>query len=428
LPSADAIYVGKEAIMGSVVEAKAPLQITLRRTPEGPLAPYISLVSDAMRRDGFRPYTIRYETRIVADFSRWLKQRRVDVHDLTTDCIEGYLRYRGLRRRPTKCDAAALRRACRVFTDAGLISERATGEHSNPARQYACEYARYLRDERGLSNATLLNYMPFVHRFLDKHFGNSPVRFDRKRAPDVVCFVREEAKRLSLQHAKIMTTALRSLLRYAHYRGDTSDDWSSKVPVVAGWSMSSIPRGVPSHVVQSVLSHCDQSTDIGRRDYAILLLLARLGLRAREIVSLTLDDIKWASGYLTVRGKGNDESHLPLPRDVGHAIAEYLQRSRPASNSRQIFLRAPAPHRPFRSSAAIDSVVSRALDRTQIEVSRRGAHQFRHGLATELLRRGASLSEIGEVLRHRYMDSTRIYAKVDVTSLRELAMAWPRGV
>ncbi|WP_081723660.1 tyrosine-type recombinase/integrase [Paraburkholderia mimosarum] len=414
--------------MGSLVEAKAPLQITLRRTPEGPLAPYISMVSDAMRRDGFRPYTIRYETRVVADFSRWMKRRRVDLLDLTPECIDGYLRYRRLRRRPAKCDAAALRRACRVLTDAGLISERAEDEHLNPARLYASEYSRYLRDERGLSNATLLNYMPFAYRFLDQTFGNNPVCFDHTCVPDVVCFVQDEAKRLSVQHAKIMTTALRSLLRYAHYHGDTSADWSSKVPVVAGWSMSSIPRGVPPHVVQSVLSHCDQDTDTGRRDYAILLLLARLGLRAREIVSLTLDDIEWASGYLTVHGKGNEESQMPVPRDVGHAIAEYLQRSRPASNSRQIFLRARAPNSPFRSSAAIDCVVSRALERAEIETSRRGAHQFRHGLATELLRRGASLSEIGEVLRHRHMDSTRIYAKVDLISLRELALPWPRGV
>jgi len=234
--------------------------------------------------------------------------------------------------------------------------------------------------------------MPFAYRFLDKTFGNNAVCFDHTCALEVVSFVREEAKRLSVRHAKIMTTALRSLLRYAHYHGDTSADWSSNVPVVAGWSMSSIPRGVSPHVVQSVLSHCDRDTDTGRRDYAILLMLARLGLRAREIVSLTLDDIEWASGYLTVHGKNNEESHMPVPR------------------------------------AAIDSVVSRALDRAEIVTSRRGAHQFRHGLATELLRRGASLSEIGEVLRHRHMDSTRIYAKVDLIALRELALPWPRGV
>jgi len=166
---------------------------------------------------------------------------------------------------------------------------------------------------------------------------------------------------------------------------------------------------------------------MGRREYAILLLLARLGLRAGEIVALTLEDINWERGCIGVSGKRDQRCELPLPMDVGEAIADYLQSGRPCSNSRSLFLRAQAPTCGFSAHTAVSSVVRRALARAGIESDRKGAHQFRHALATQMLRHGASLSEIGELLRHRQPDTTRIYAKVDLAALRTLALPWPGG-
>ena len=178
--------------------------------------------------------------------------------------------------------------------------------------------------------------------------------------------------------------------------------------------------------LRRVLAHCNRRRATGRRDYAILLLLARLGLRACEIAELTLDDIDWKGGLLTVRGKG-DASQLPLPSDVGKAIAVYLKSGRPYSQSRKIFLRGVAPAIPFKRPGSVGTVVAHALRRAKIDSARKGSHQFRHSLATEMLRHGASLAEIGELLRHRNVQTTTIYAKVDLTALRTLVVPWPGG-
>ncbi len=225
-----------------------------------------------------------------------------------------------------------------------------------------------------------------------------------------------------------MTTALRSFLRYARYRGDIKIDLAAAVPTVANWSMTSIPRAISAEHVQALLASCNCQTAVGCRDYAILLLLARLDLRAGEVVALTLDDIDWEAGLLKVTGKRGEERPLPLPVEVGEAIATYLQAGRPHTTSRRVFLRCKAPIRGFRSSVAIGSIVRHTLERAAIDLPSKGAHQFRHGLACELLRRGASLAEIGELLRHRSPNTTALYAKVDLVALRTLALPWPGGV
>jgi site-specific recombinase XerD len=166
---------------------------------------------------------------------------------------------------------------------------------------------------------------------------------------------------------------------------------------------------------------------MGRRDYAILLLLARLGLRSSEVAFLELDDIDWNVGQLSVRGKSGRRSELPLPPEVGKAIAAYLRRGRPDSASRRVFLRAKAPVRGFQGASGVGSIVRHSLKRAGVNAPTHGAHQFRHGLATEMLRQGASLSEIGELLGHRHPQTTKIYAKVDINALRTLALPWPGG-
>jgi site-specific recombinase XerD len=278
-----------------------------------------------------------------------------------------------------------------------------------------------------LAEATVINYLPFVREFLSDRFGNGPVRLSRLCAGDVVRFVRLQARRLHWKRAKILTTALRSFLHYAQYRGDVALDLAAAVPTVANWSMTSIPRAIPANAVRQLLASVDRCTAMGRRDYAILLLLARLGLRANEVVQLELRDIEWRSGSLSVQGKRGRRSMLPLPADVGAAIAAYLRRGRPPSNSPRVFLRTHAPFCGFRGPVAITSLVRHNLTRAGIEAPTHGAHQFRHALATEMLQQGASLAEIGDVLRHRSSQTTKIYTTVDLESLRPLALPWPGG-
>jgi site-specific recombinase XerD len=222
-------------------------------------------------------------------------------------------------------------------------------------------------------------------------------------------------------------TALRAFLKYLLQRGKIAIDLSASVPKLAYWSLAKLPAHLHADQVTQILESCDRTTVQGRRDFAILLLLARLGLRAGEVAALRLDDVNWEQGSLTIRGKGNRWARMPLPRDVGEAIVDYLANGRSACADRRIFLRAHAPQRGFRGATPISIVASKALARARIDHSRGGAHIFRHSLATEMLRQGSSLAEIGDVLRHQHPDTTRIYAKVDLSALRELAMPWPGG-
>jgi site-specific recombinase XerD len=295
------------------------------------------------------------------------------------------------------------------------------------AERYAQAYEQYLREARALAGTTIVNYVPFIRDFLEDQFGHGRVRLPRLCAGDVVRFVQRQASRLHLRRAKLMTTALRSFLHYARYRGEVTLDLAAAVPIVANWSITSIPRAISSDHVRQLLASIDRRTAVGRRDYAVLLLLARLGLRASEVAFLEIDDIDWNTGRLYVRSKGAQRLELPLPTEVGKAIAAYLRRGRPYSTSRRVFLRAKAPIRGFRGPGGIGSIVRHSLKRAGIRAPTTGAHQFRHGLATEMLRQGASLSEIGELLGHRHPQTTKIYAKVDIEALRRLALPWPGG-
>lgn len=224
-----------------------------------------------------------------------------------------------------------------------------------------------------------------------------------------------------------MVTGLRSFFRFAQFRGLVASDLAAVVPPVPNWKMAGLPKYLSTEAVQRVLGASERATVRGKRDYAILLLLARLGLRAGEIVALQLDDIDWANAELAIRSKkGDGWARLPLLVDVGQALARYLA-VRPPSAYRNVFVRDYAPYTPFAFSGAVSDLVRKAIERAGVKSARNGAHVFRHTLATEMLRRGASLTEIGRVLRHRDPDSTMIYAKVDLGALRELALPWPGG-
>ncbi len=403
-------------------------QVVLSRAPEGPLAPYIVSFCKSVSARGYAVYSIHRQVLIAACFSRWLGQRGVGLRAITADHCALYLRYRARHRRVRPGDAAALTYVIDFLRQEGVVPVGKIPVRRLTAVEHcAQEYEQYLRETRALARTTIINYVPFIRDFLNDRFGDGPVTLSRLCAGDVVRFVHRQAPRLHRKRAKLMTTALRSFLGYARYRGELTLDLAAAVPVVANWSMTSIPRAIAAHQVRQLLASIDRRTAIGHRDYAILLLLARLGLRSGEVASLDLDDIDWTAGQLSVRGKRGQRSELPLPTEVGAAIAAYLQRGRAHSASRRVFLRAKAPIRGFQGASGIGSIVRHSLQRAGIDAPTTGAHQFRHGLATEMLRQGASLGEIGELLGHRHPQTTMIYTQVDIKALRRLALPWPGG-
>jgi len=393
---------------------------------DGPLGPYIESYDAEMRGEGYARHTRELQTRLVADFGCWLAKRGIQAQDISAELFRPYLRARARRRRPTRNDLSALQRLMELLRRQGVV-EAAAVPVATPAQRLQSEFRLYLRQERALASTTQAAYTAFVNEFLTERFGAGPVDLSRLCAADITRFVRRRAGTIQSKRVQLMTTALRSFLRFARYRGDIDKDLAACIPAVANWKQSTLPRALPPEQVEQVLNSVDRETVMGRRDYAILLILARLGLRAGEIRALTLEDLDWKEGLLTVRGKAGRFSQLPLPKDVGAAIANYLRDGRPTVNSRCVFLRAKAPVGGFQGQSGVGSMVKHALERAGIDSPRKGAHQFRHALACQMLKQGASLSEIGELLRHRSPQTTAIYAKVDLDSLASLALSWPGG-
>jgi integrase/recombinase XerD len=398
------------------------------RVEEGPLGPYIGAYATQLLSEGYARHSRCVKIRLVGAFSRWLSRKGIAANEMIDQHTVDFLRYHNRRgHRFGLGDPTTLGGLLRLLRDQGVIAQRPLLVPTTPSERVVEEYDLYLQRERVLALATRINYRSFVQKFLTVRFGKGPVVLSHLCATDILAFVRCHAGQLHGKRVQLMTTALRSFLRFARHRGDITLDLAACVPAVSSWSLSMLPRALPPAHVKLVLEHCNRRTGVGRRDYAILLLLARLGLRSGEVAGLSLEDIDWKNGFFSVLGKAGCSSQLPLPADVGDAIAAYLKDGRPRlSSSRRVFLRAKAPAIGFKN-VAVCNIVKRALGRAGIDSPRKGAHQFRHALAKSMLNRGASLSEIGELLRHQSPDTTRIYAKVDLVSLRALAMPWPGG-
>lgn len=401
---------------------------TLLRPPQGPLAPYVDALARELSKQGFSRRSICVQVRSVANFSRWLRASHVGLEGVTDERVHRFLLHRSTLKRAGRAGVcAALRRVLEFLRQSGVVPEQQRLLiEATPIQKVVAAFGQYLRDDQGLSHATGVQYLPFAEQFLAERFGIGAVELRELCAADVVGFIRRQASRLSHARAKSATIALRSFLRYLRYRGDIALDLAAAVPTVPNWSMTGIPRAISADHVRAVLASCRRDTAVGRRDYAILMLLARLGLRSGEVVALNLDSIDWELGSLAVVGsKGGTTSELPLPADVGEAIADYLQRGRPRSSCRSLFLRANAPIRGLGAQTSIGTIVRAAIARAGVQTRYWGAHQFRHALACEMLRQGANLTEIGSLLRHRHPKTTGIYAKVDFAALRPLGLAWP---
>ncbi len=399
----------------------------LRRLHEGALGAHIDLFAARLLEEGHCWQSAWRNLRIVSDLSRWLERKGLGVTDLNEEVIEQYRRFRLRYGHPYLGDRAALLRLLAVLRGAGAVAPvpvRSLG----PLEQVEDEFERHLTQNRGLARVSVIRHRPLVRQFLEERCAAGRQSFPLLTASDITRFVERHAQEHSCRSAQMMCWSLRAFPRYLQYRGEISANLAASVPSFRRWNLAPLPSYVQPREVQQILSTCDRRTPMGRRDYAILLLLARIGLRANEVRLLTLDDLDWESGQLTVQGKGRREASMPLPEEVGAAVADYLQHGRPRSESRRLFLRDLAPHRGFAAATAITAVAKRAISRANIgEVAHKGAHLLRHSLATQLLAARASLTEIGQVLRHRRHDTTRLYAKADIGSLRSLGLPWPGG-
>ncbi len=398
---------------------------TIEALRNGPLASPLEAYARRLHEDGYATHSGFVQLRLLGCFNRWLDRKRLTSEDVDAATIERYLRGRAQSRRLRRGDSAALFRLLTMLRPEG---SGVTAPPPTPVEAVLGLFQQYLRQERSLSEATVINYTPVARSFLSERFPKGALHFQRITAADITAFVQRQATLVTSKRAQLVVTALRSFLRYLFLRGLVAIDLAACVPTIATWSLSNVPRFLAGEQIQKILGSCDQKTTIGKRDYALLLLLARLGLRAGEVVALTLDDFDWEAGLVTVRGKGKRVAQMPLPSEVGTAIADYLSTGRPpVFQSTRVFIRAKAPLTGFANSVTICSLVDRALERAGVESEYRGSHVFRHSLATGMLNHGGSLDEIGDLLRHRHPDTTRIYAKVDLVSLRSIALPWPGG-
>lgn len=389
---------------------------------QGPVAPYVSGFWSELMRQGYAPAAGRNFLGVAAHASRWLEDRALGIGDLTVERVSAFAAHRRRQGYARFCTPRAMQPLLIYLRGIG-VAPQPSAVAETLADKFVREYAEYLVSERGLVSTTVRAYANLARQFIAAELGVGSMDWRRLSATAVTKFVSREFQRSSIGQCKNIVSQLRSLLRYLHVQGRLAHDLAGCVPAVAGWRLASLPKGLEPAQVERILAWPDRRTTVGRRDYAVLCLLVRLGLRAGEVAALCLDDVDWRAAEIVVRGKGRSESRLPLPIDVGKALAAYLRR-RPRVTCRAVFLCARAPRRPI-TRPAITSLTRCTL--RAIGASTGSAHVLRHTAATQMLRRGASLSEVGHVLRHRHLDTTAIYAKVDYATLRTLAQPWPGG-
>jgi integrase len=354
------------------------------------------------------------------DLSRWLDQEGLEPGEVSGARLDEYLRARraaGCRRYLSERSLAPL---LGFLRDRAVVPAAPAVGALEGLEGLLIAYHDWLVGERDLAAKTVLRYDGLARRFLEEAAGEGGV--EALSAADVTAFLVRECSRYSVGSAKGRATELRSLLRFLYVKGFTAVPLAAAVPGVAGWTGVRLPVAIGAEQVRALIGSCDRTRVVGRRDFAILTLLGRLGLRSGEIAGLGLGDIDWRAGEIVVRGKGRRSDRLPLPADVGEALAGYVADGRPRVACREVFVRGRAPLRGIHPTT-VSTVVRHACVRVGLPVV--GAHRLRHAAAAEMLARGAPLAEIGQVLRHRDPATTALYAKVDLGALRMVAQPWP---
>jgi len=393
----------------------------------GPLAPFANGFAGRLELWGYARQSRAGHLRLMGDLSGWLGERGLDSSALNPEIVEGFVADRRVAGHRDARSARSLKPLLEHLREVGAAPLGVQQQMLGPVEALLGDYACYLTKERGLSVLTVRRETDLVRPFLAARVvgdGDGDVLIlDSLTAAEIIAFMLARSRSDSPATVQRTGTALRSLLRFLHLRGVIGASLVGAVPSAANWKLAGLPRYLTREQTGMLLASCDRATAVGRRDLAILTLLARLGLRAGEVAALRLQDIDWRRGEITVVGKGDRRDRLPLPADVGEALVSYLDASRPAATAgREVFLGARAPHRAL-TRGAVTQLVASASRRCGLGTIY--AHRLRHTAATAMLHAGASLEEIGQVLRHRHVVTTAGYAKVDHERLRTLARPWP---
>jgi site-specific recombinase XerD len=388
----------------------------------GPLVSFRDGFAAELSKQGYRPNAVANQLQLFGHLSRWLASRRLDATMLSDPVLGEFLDARRAKGYRLWLSTKALVPLISYLGSIGIEVASAPAALSL-SEELLSRYHRYLLDVRGLVATSARGYVDMVRPFVEARVVDSELDWKTLQPKHVIDFVRAARDGRPIGSAKLTVTALRSLLTYLHVEGFIALPLEMVVPSVAGWRLAGLPRALKAGDVRRLLAACDRRTRSGRRDFAMLMLLARLGLRAGEVARLDLADIDWRAGELVVRGKAQRIDRLPLPADVGDALAAYLERGPPdTAQCRTVFLRIRAPHRALSSTGVTDAVTA-AASRAGLDHVR--AHRLRHTLASQMVCSGVALPAVSQVLRHRRLMTTAIYAKVDREGLRLLARAWP---
>lgn len=390
----------------------------------GPLAPFTVGFRTALTEQGFTRWIVAQHTHLMADLSRWLAERKLTAEHLTVEVVDAYLADRRAGGHKILVSRRGMTPLLEYLRRVGAAPPPAAPVPVGPVEELLADYHCYLMSERGLAPLSVDRYLRTARLFLSGL--PAPVEattLAELSAGQVTGFLVAEVARIGVWGAKARVTALRALLRYLHLAGHIPRSLIAAVPSVAGWGLGALPRAVTAEHVAALLGSCDRATALGLRDYAIVLMLWRLGMRNGEVAHLQLDDVDWEAGAVLVRGKGGHHEKLPLPVDVGQALVDYLTRGRPRwGRSRRLFVIDRAPYTGLSRSGVV-SVVAAACKRAGVEQI--SPHRLRHTAASDLLARGAPLVEVGQLLRHRAQTTTAIYAKLDHRALGDLVRPWP---
>lgn len=393
------------------------------RRKAGLLAPQVEDYRFWLAQHGYTPQTIRNMLKDLGQVGLWLSRAGLQVKDLTEDRLEDFLTARrGVRRRVP--GVRGMTPLLAFLRETGAVAQPQPAV--TPMTTLLEQFRSWMDKERGLAAATMLRYENTARRFLtEQAMTGGDLTLARLSGADLNAFLLRECERVSAGSAKGRVAELRALMRFLHLRSAIALRLGTAVPPVGGWRLATVPPTMVANDVQLLLDYCPRDTAVGVRDYAILTVVARLGLRSIEVARLELDDVDWRAGEIIVRGKGLREDRLPLPAEVGDALVAYLSGDRPRQQARHLFLTCRAPRGPIRPDLVGDVVEWACL---RAGLPRVGPHRLRHALAGEMLRHGLGLMAIGQVLRHQDLATTALYAKVDFTALREVAQPWPGAV
>ena len=399
-------------------------QGTQARLEMGPFSPFLDDYVSELKRVGYAERHFAKAFRVIIRFSDWVGLKRIDLNNLNQLRIEEFWKYHGELRK--HCDFRVLGEFICFLRNRKAIPQVPIPKVVCPIEKQIYIFEKYLRDERGLSSTYIYQLTRTARIFLEETFPSVNRRFDGYTAKVISDYFLGLLKIKLKLEIKDTSRYLSQFFKFLFINDQMKINLSKAVPRPANWRHTRLPIYIGPEKVKMILDSCDRKTQIGARDYAVLVLLSRLGLRGCEVKNLNLEDLHWREGAMTVRGKGK-ESKMPMPKEVGKAITSYVKNFRPKTPSRSLFVSVFPPHQGFKRTCSVSGVVSFALDRAKIKSLYKGAYLLRHTVANECLKNGASLREVGQLLRHENLGTTTIYAKVDFKRLAQVARPWNGG-